>query len=129
MLPPTDRSSLLNDAFSLAAAGQLSYVTPLRLAAYLRAEKHYIPWKTAVDELTGLQYRLRYTELYAGFRVRLGVGDDLGAIQGESGCGSLGVMLGGSGEEWGLADRAAQFASAGGHGCFPFVPFGPDGCP
>ncbi|XP_043192458.1 glutamyl aminopeptidase-like isoform X2 [Amphibalanus amphitrite] len=68
VLPATDRSSLINDAFALAGAGHVSYSVPLRLASYLSSERHYIPWKTAVDELTGLQYRLRYTELYGDFR-------------------------------------------------------------
>ncbi|KAF0294106.1 Glutamyl aminopeptidase [Amphibalanus amphitrite] len=68
VLPATDRSSLINDAFALAGAGDVSYSVPLRLASYLSAERHYIPWKTAVDELTALQYRLRYTELYGDFR-------------------------------------------------------------
>ncbi|KAF0305361.1 Glutamyl aminopeptidase [Amphibalanus amphitrite] len=68
VLPATDRSSLINDAFALAGAGHVSYSVPLHLSSYLSAERHYIPWKTAVDELTGLQYRLRYTELYGDFR-------------------------------------------------------------
>ena len=68
-MSPADRSSLINDAFALAAAGDVPYEVPLRLASYLSREQHYIPWKTAVDELTELLLRLRFTELYSGFRV------------------------------------------------------------
>ena len=68
-MKPTDRSSLINDVFALAAAGDVTYDVPLRMAAYLSAEQHYIPWKTAVDELSDLLLKLRYTELYADFRV------------------------------------------------------------
>ncbi|KAF4530281.1 hypothetical protein B566_EDAN018412 [Ephemera danica] len=46
-MTPVDRSSLLDDAFSLAEAGQLAYSTAFDLASALTVEKDYIPWATA----------------------------------------------------------------------------------
>ncbi|XP_037084026.1 glutamyl aminopeptidase-like [Pollicipes pollicipes] len=68
VLKPTDRSSLINDAFALAGAGYITYDVPLDMTAYLSQEQHYVPWRTAVDELTDLMSALQFTELYGHFR-------------------------------------------------------------
>lgn len=69
VLSPTDRSSLLNDAFSLADAGKLPYPTVLSLVAYMKRETHYIPWKTVTVQLSTLGRLLRQTKAYPYFRV------------------------------------------------------------
>ena len=46
MLEPRDRAHLLNDAFSLAEAGLVSYRVPLDMTAYLAQETHLVPWDT-----------------------------------------------------------------------------------
>ncbi|XP_037793094.1 glutamyl aminopeptidase-like [Penaeus monodon] len=68
VLSPTDRSSLLNDAFSLADAGKLPYPTVLSLVAYMKRETHYIPWKTVTVQLSTLGRLLRQTKAYPYFR-------------------------------------------------------------
>ena len=46
VLEPRDRAHLLNDAFSLAEAGLVSYRVPLDMTAYLAQETHLVPWDT-----------------------------------------------------------------------------------
>merc|ERR1719244_2251525 len=53
-LGPMDRASLLNDAFSLAESGQLSYSVPLDMTRYLEQETHLVPWDTVYDQLVAL---------------------------------------------------------------------------
>ena len=52
-LSPSDRSSLLDDAFALAGGELLPYETVLELCTYLSEETHYIPWKTVASQLGG----------------------------------------------------------------------------
>lgn len=47
-----DRSSLINDAFSLARAGYLKYSIALGTLQYLEKETDYVPWKTALNSLS-----------------------------------------------------------------------------
>ncbi|CAL1528262.1 unnamed protein product [Lymnaea stagnalis] len=51
-LSAADRSGLLNDAFSLAASGKVSYTIPLEMLSYLEKERHLIPWGTALQSGT-----------------------------------------------------------------------------
>ena len=46
-----DRTGLIDDAFKLAAAGQLPYPTALELIVYLTREQHYTPWRTVMANL------------------------------------------------------------------------------
>lgn len=46
-----DRSSLIDDAFSLARAGYLKYSIALGTVGYLEKETRYVPWKTALNSL------------------------------------------------------------------------------
>ncbi|XP_073998601.1 endoplasmic reticulum aminopeptidase 1-like isoform X3 [Rhodnius prolixus] len=48
---PTDRASLLDDAFTLCRAGLLNITTVLDLSLYLREERSYVPWATALEHL------------------------------------------------------------------------------
>ncbi|XP_050744759.1 glutamyl aminopeptidase isoform X1 [Drosophila biarmipes] len=62
-----DRAHLLNDADSLAAAGQLSYSVALDLISYLESEKDYVPWSVGTATLASLRNRVYYTDLYTNF--------------------------------------------------------------
>lgn len=64
-----DRSNLLNDAFSLAEATQLSYDIALDLTQYLEKETEYVPWSVAVSKLSVIRRLLYYTKHYPKFLV------------------------------------------------------------
>ncbi|XP_048581683.1 glutamyl aminopeptidase-like [Nematostella vectensis] len=78
-----DRSSLLNDAFSLARAGYLKYDIAMSMLTYLDKERSYVPWKTALNALsylkTVLANRPSYGNLQKFIRGRLaGLANELG---------------------------------------------------
>ena len=50
-LSPSDRASLLDDAFALAGASLLPYDTLMELCKYLEKETHYIPWATFSNKI------------------------------------------------------------------------------
>ncbi|XP_026835049.1 glutamyl aminopeptidase isoform X1 [Drosophila erecta] len=62
-----DRAHLLNDANTLAAAGQLSYSVALDLISYLESEQDYVPWSVGTSALATLRNRVYYTDLYTNF--------------------------------------------------------------
>merc|ERR1712227_266929 len=49
---PVDRAQLMDDAFSLARAGQLSPSVPLEMVTYLVNETSLVPWETALAHLS-----------------------------------------------------------------------------
>lgn len=49
-----NRAQLVDDAFNLAKAGQLSFLVPLRLTEYLVHERSVTPWRPAMKELIHL---------------------------------------------------------------------------
>ncbi|XP_044761271.1 glutamyl aminopeptidase isoform X3 [Coccinella septempunctata] len=53
-LPVSDRTHLLEEAFSIASSGQLSYEIPLELTKYLKDETNYTPWEVASSKLLEL---------------------------------------------------------------------------
>ncbi|XP_045478249.1 glutamyl aminopeptidase isoform X5 [Harmonia axyridis] len=53
-LPVSDRTHLLEEAFSIARSGQLSYEIPLELTKYLKDETNYTPWEVASSKLLEL---------------------------------------------------------------------------
>ena len=55
MFSPEDRASLLDDAFALAGAGHISITIPLEMTKYLKAEKHYVPWRIAIGHLEAIR--------------------------------------------------------------------------
>ena len=67
-LPSTDRASLLNDAFSLAKSGHISYDIPFSMTKYMSKEKNLVPWETVFDTLIEIKELLRYTETYPMFQ-------------------------------------------------------------
>ncbi|NXA67281.1 AMPE aminopeptidase, partial [Mohoua ochrocephala] len=63
------RAGILDDAFSLARPGLVSYSVPLELTKYLRNETEYLPWHRAVSAVTYLSNMLEDdTNLYPLFQ-------------------------------------------------------------
>ncbi|XP_022221899.2 glutamyl aminopeptidase [Drosophila obscura] len=62
-----DRAHLLNDAFALADASQLSYRVPLEMTAYLGQERDFVPWYVAAEKLKALQRSLMFDEGYVSY--------------------------------------------------------------
>lgn len=58
-LNTSDRTHLLEETFSLAEAGQLSYEIPLELTKNLTNERDYIPWSVAFSKLSTIINYLR----------------------------------------------------------------------
>lgn len=48
------RIRLIDDAFTLASAGTLTYKIPLELISYLKNEKEYLPWSATLSKLRGI---------------------------------------------------------------------------
>ena len=59
-----DRSSLLNDAFSLAESGHLGYDIPILMTTYLKKEEGLIPWETVYKSLEKIRGLLEGTKVY-----------------------------------------------------------------
>lgn len=66
----SDRWGVIDDSFSLSAAGFLPYSTSLDLVQYVKKENHSVPWNAASDKLTSISNLVYSTALYPGFRVR-----------------------------------------------------------
>ncbi|XP_076239529.1 glutamyl aminopeptidase [Calliopsis andreniformis] len=67
-LSVSDRAHLLEDAFSLAAAGELDYGVAMNMTRYLPQEHHVVPWKVAESKLTALDTLLSSTTSSSKFR-------------------------------------------------------------
>ena len=65
----SDRWGVIDDSFSVAAAGLLSYSTALDLVQYVKKDTHPVPWNSASDKLTSISNLVYGTALYPGFRV------------------------------------------------------------
>lgn len=66
---PTDRASLIDDAFSLCDAGELDASVPLELSLYLVNERDHAPWETALRYLNFWKKRLGESEAYKRYMV------------------------------------------------------------
>ncbi|XP_076280314.1 endoplasmic reticulum aminopeptidase 1 isoform X2 [Lasioglossum baleicum] len=55
---PADRANLIDDAFTLCEAGELNATIPLELSLYLKNERDYVPWATALSYLHSWEGRL-----------------------------------------------------------------------
>lgn len=64
-----DKTHLLEESFSIAAASQLPYNVPLNLAKYLKEETNYVPWSVAASNLKKLKAYLLESMEYANFLV------------------------------------------------------------
>ncbi|XP_031332735.1 glutamyl aminopeptidase-like isoform X3 [Photinus pyralis] len=51
----SDKTHLIEESFSIAESGDLSYSIPLELTKYLENETNYIPWSVASSKLGGLK--------------------------------------------------------------------------
>ena len=60
----SDRTSLLNDAFSLAAGNRLIYSTALGLTKYLSNERDLAPWQVTVGALGYFSDVFYYSKVY-----------------------------------------------------------------
>lgn len=70
-----NRVQLLDDAFQLARAGQLSYSVALDLSKYLDHEEDPLPWYTAINCLSYVVERMRRSvEGYEYIKVKLLIG-------------------------------------------------------
>lgn len=67
LLDVTDRAHLLNDAFALADASQLSYRVPLEMTAYLPDERDFVPWYVASSGLISLRDQLMFTDTFVDY--------------------------------------------------------------
>uniref|UniRef100_A0A1W7RAZ8 Aminopeptidase n=1 Tax=Hadrurus spadix TaxID=141984 RepID=A0A1W7RAZ8_9SCOR len=63
IMPASDRSNLLFDAFLLASAGDIGYDVPFSLTRYLQNETHLTPWTTAYYSMKTLVDLLEFTEV------------------------------------------------------------------
>ncbi|XP_050391475.2 glutamyl aminopeptidase [Patella vulgata] len=63
-----DRSGLLDDAFSLAAGGYLSYDVMLSMTLYLDKEDSYIPWDSAATGINYISHMLEYGSDFGSWR-------------------------------------------------------------
>ena len=61
-LSAVDRAQLIDDAFSLLQAGQLSETIPLELLKYLKHERSLVPWQVALSHLSSLSEMFMETE-------------------------------------------------------------------
>lgn len=64
----SDRTHLIEEAFSLAEAGQLSYSMPLDLTKKLKEELDYVPWSVAYSMLLSLQPYLSNSQQESAFK-------------------------------------------------------------
>ncbi|XP_071955339.1 aminopeptidase N-like [Antedon mediterranea] len=72
VLPQSTRSAIINDAFNLARAGEVSQVTALDLTKYLTNEMDYIPWTTVSDVMGYIDLMLCRSKAYGDFKKYMG---------------------------------------------------------
>ncbi|XP_046631093.1 glutamyl aminopeptidase-like [Daphnia pulicaria] len=64
----SDRYGVIDDSFSLSAAGSLPYSTSLELVQYVKNDRHPVPWSAASGKLSYISSLVYITNLYPGFR-------------------------------------------------------------
>ncbi|XP_011303363.1 glutamyl aminopeptidase isoform X2 [Fopius arisanus] len=67
-LTVSDRTSLIEDAFSLAHASQLDYTIALRMTSYLKKEESVTPWRVAGANLKTIDTLLASTDILPKYR-------------------------------------------------------------
>lgn len=65
-----NRAQLIDDSFTIARTDALSYSIPFELSHYLRSERDYVPWKSALAAFSYLDSMLYSTPMKTKFRVR-----------------------------------------------------------
>lgn len=68
----SDRAHLLEDAFSLASAGELEYEIAMNMTGYLSQENNAIPWSVASSKLTAIDTLMSATNSSLKFKVNYG---------------------------------------------------------
>lgn len=69
-LSVSDRTHLLEDAFSLAQASELEYSIAMNMTGYLRLEKSSVPWSIAATKLAWIDKLLSFTDAASKYRVK-----------------------------------------------------------
>ncbi len=69
MFSASNRAGLINDAFSLARANQLSYDIAFNLTAYLHKERDYVPWAAFFDAIDFIDGMLATSDSYGLLQV------------------------------------------------------------
>ncbi|XP_034934973.1 glutamyl aminopeptidase isoform X2 [Chelonus insularis] len=64
----SDRTSLIEDAFSLAEASQLDYTIAMNITSYLGQERSAVPWRVAEAKLLAIDSLLASTSISPKFR-------------------------------------------------------------
>uniref|UniRef100_A0A182QC88 Aminopeptidase n=1 Tax=Anopheles farauti TaxID=69004 RepID=A0A182QC88_9DIPT len=67
-IAPLNRAQLIDDAMDLAWTGQQNYGVAFAMMNYLRQERDYIPWKSALTNLNNINRLLKRTPLYGVFQ-------------------------------------------------------------
>ncbi|KAG7213582.1 hypothetical protein KM043_002837 [Ampulex compressa] len=67
-LSVSDRTHLLEDAFSMAAAGEVEYEVAMNMTAYLPQENHPVPWTVAASKLKNIDVFLSSTNFSMKFK-------------------------------------------------------------
>lgn len=65
------RSQLIDDAFNLAKTGRLSYAVVFELISYLKNEREYVPWASAIRGLEFVHRMLAASTRYHYLRVNM----------------------------------------------------------
>ncbi|CAB3992820.1 glutamyl aminopeptidase-like isoform X1 [Paramuricea clavata] len=64
----SDRTSLIDDAFNLARAGQLDYDIALNLSSYVKNENKYVPWRAFMTAIGFVNTMLSTQDSYGMFQ-------------------------------------------------------------
>ncbi|KAJ3595999.1 hypothetical protein NHX12_002408 [Muraenolepis orangiensis] len=64
VIPVINRAQLVDDAFNLARANLVPSTRALQTTVYLSAERQYIPWQSALDNMQYFYLMLDRTEVY-----------------------------------------------------------------
>lgn len=67
VLSVLDRAHLLNDVFSLAQAGEVTYEIALKMTTFLKKDSSFIPWDAVAAKLKNIRNLLYNTEFYNPF--------------------------------------------------------------
>ncbi|KAJ8252138.1 hypothetical protein COCON_G00214500 [Conger conger] len=64
VIPAVNRAQLVDDAFNLARADEISTILALSTTKYLSSERDYMPWESALDNLGYFTLMFDRTEVY-----------------------------------------------------------------
>uniref|UniRef100_A0A8C8M581 Aminopeptidase n=1 Tax=Oncorhynchus tshawytscha TaxID=74940 RepID=A0A8C8M581_ONCTS len=70
-IPVINRAQLVDDAFNLARAKYINTTLALRTTKYLRSEREYMPWESALDNLDFFYLMFDRSEIYGIMQVGL----------------------------------------------------------